>query len=187
MSSLLTLVQEMEPEQKSRPRKWWNNGWLSLLVLLLLFFALFLIGKYSPTYEPNPVVEGRLLSEWTNDLKAPSGDDEPHSRAVGVLKSHRAEVTPILIHWLSEKNSFPEDIYYETMNILDGKSGQFLGPRLFYGGAYFNQLNAAWAFYYMGDRDPKIIAALKQVVRQYQGSRHWAGEVASRTIEKLED
>lgn len=173
----------METQKATRKRKWWNNGWISLLVLFLSFTVLFLIGKYSPTYEPNPTIDGRLLSEWTGDLASAGGHDVAHSGAVDVLRAHRSEVTPVLIKWLGKRDTFPQTIYFGTMTILEGKTGHLLDYR----GAYFNQLEAARAFMYMGDKDPKIIRALEGVVVQYQGTGHYAGEVASEALQKLRD
>ncbi len=171
----------MSSAEIRRKPKWFNNGWIGLVVLLLAFAILFLSGRYSPTYEPNPQIEGRLLSEWTDDLKSIGWEDSGHEKAVAVLKANRAEVVPVLIEWLGEKDTFPQSVYFSTMTLLEGKGTDLLDYR----GSYFNQLHAAWAFKHLDDARPEVIEALEGVVEQYGGTRHYAGEVAAETLQKL--
>jgi hypothetical protein len=170
----------MEPEQKSKKRKWWNNGWLGLLVLILTFATLFVIGRYSATYEPNPVIEGRQLSEWTDDLKSIGWEDAEHEEAVAVLISHKEEVIPVFVTWLRERDTFAQTVYLFTMTVLEGK-----GDLLDYRGSYFNQLHAARALKQIGDGRAEVLNALNDVVHQYDGTGHYAGEVAQNTLQKL--
>jgi hypothetical protein len=169
--------------KKPKP-KWWNNGWIGLVVLLLLFGILFIVGKHSGTYEPDPVYDGRRLSEWTDDLKDHDPiSDAPHYRAVEVLKAHEQELTPILIQWLDERDTFPQAVYFFTMTMLEGKGKDLLDYR----GAYFNQIQAANALRALGKRDPAVIAALQRVVDLYGGQKHYAAQVAEKALQKLRD
>ncbi len=172
----------MPSEQKARKRKWWNNGWLGLLVLILIFATLFVTGRYSATYEPNPVIEGRQLSEWTDDLKSIGWEDAEHKNAVAVLMSHKEEVIPVFVIWLRERDTFAQSVYFFTMILFEGKGGDLLDYR----GSYFNQLHAARALKQIGDGRPEVLEALRDVVKQYGGTRHYAAEVAQETLQKLE-
>lgn len=165
---------------KQKP-KWWNNGWLGLVVLILTFTTLFLIGRYSATYEPNPVIEGRSLSEWTDDLKSIGWEDREHEKAVTLLKTHKEEAIPIFITWLRERDTFPQCVYFSTMILLEGKGGDLLDYR----GSYFNQLEAARALKQIGDGRPEVLEALEEVVQEYADTGHYAGEVAHETLRKL--
>lgn len=170
---------------KAKPKpKWWNNGWIGLVVLLVTYAVLFVLGKYSGTFEPDPVYDGRKLSEWTDDLKDYDPmSDAAHYKAVEVLKAHRQELKPVLIQWLDERDTFPQGVYFFTMTMLEGKGGHLLDYR----GAYFNQIQAANALRALGESDPAVIAALQRVLKQYEGQRHYAAEVAAKALEKLND
>ncbi|MEP4079020.1 hypothetical protein [Haloferula sp.] len=163
--------------------KWWNNGWIGLAVLLVSLSILFVVGKHSPEYQPDPVIEGRRLSEWANDVKKYSWRDVDHYKAVEVLKAHKDELKPVLVEWLDERDSIPQVVYLTTMSLLEGKRNDLLDYR----GAYFNQVRAANALREIGDTDPEIISGLNRVVRQYGSTRHYAAEVAEDTLNKLQD
>ncbi len=171
----------MESPKSSRKPKWWNNGWLWFAAMLLTFAVLFVIGRYSATYEPNPKIEGRSLSDWTNDLKSIGWEDSDHHKAVIVLRNHREQVIPVFVTWLRERDTLPQSVYFLTMDILAGKQG----PRLSYRGSFYSQLAAARAIKQLEDGRPEVVAALNDVIKQYQGSGHYAARTAQETLEAL--
>jgi hypothetical protein len=170
----------MKKSKTKRKPKWWNNGWVGLVLLLITYFTLFYIGKFSATYEPNPVIEGRLLSDWTDDLGSPGWQEAAHRRAVVVLREHREEVTPILIEWLDERDTIPQLIYYSSMSIREGKGKDLLDYR----GSYYNQIQAAMAFQYMEGNGDEVNEALRRVIDQYGEGRHYAAELAQEALNK---
>ena len=141
-----------------------------------------MIGRDSPTYEPNPTIEGRKLSEWTDDIGSSGWENLKRDEAVAVLRKHREQVIPIFVTWLGARDTFPQEVYFSVMSILEGKGGHLLDYR----GAYFNQLDAARAIGQLEDGRPAVLDALKDVVRQYEGTGHYAGTVARETLQALE-
>ena len=151
--------------------------------MLLTFAVLFVVGRYSATYEPNPTIEGRSLSDWTGDLKSIGWEDSAHHKAVAILKNHREQVVPIFVIWLRERDTFPQGVYFLTMSILEGKGGHLLDYR----GSYFNQLAAARAIEQLKDGRPEVVAALNDVIKQYQGTGHYAARTAQETLKTIQD
>ena len=161
--------------------KWWNNGWIGILVLLCAYAVFFVVGRNSPAYAPDPVYEGRRLSEWTGDLENHDASALPHSKAVEVLKAHQVAIRPILVRWLDERNSIPEVVYIASMQTVEGKHWNLLH----YYGAHMNHGYAANALRVLGDRDPGLIAALERTKAHYDGKSFFVEEELTRAIEEL--
>ena len=172
----------MHSQKTNRKPKWWNNGWLWLAAILSTWALLFVIGRYSATYEPNPTIEGKRLSEWTNDIKSIGWEDWEHRSSVDVLNRHKEQVVPIFIIWLRARDTFPQEVYFFTIGLLEGKSGHLIDYR----GAYFSQLAAAEALEQLKDSRQEVLAALKDVIKQYEGTGHLASRVAQETLQILE-
>ncbi len=154
----------MEDSTIRRKRKWWNNGWIGLAILLGIYVVLFITGKNSLQTEPNPLVEGRLLSEWTDELHDQfssyerNGPDE-------VLRRHQQEVSPVLVGWLDKRDTFPELVYFFTMSRYRGDPTYYIRDDL---GAHSWQLRAAEASLVLRRNDPLIVAALGRNLEHYR-------------------
>lgn len=140
---------------------------------MVAYVVLFFLGKNSPHYRPDPTIEGRLLSEWTADIKGynPLQSDLAHYKAVEVLRSHKPLVTPALIGWLDERDTFPEMVYFSTTQSVD--EFRRPSPRASnYWGAHQNHGMAACTLRAIGDRNAAVIAALRRTEAFYAGTQY---------------
>jgi hypothetical protein len=173
----MALLQTMPAIRWWRHKRFWRWVFVCQGLLIAVYVSLFFAGKFSPHYRPDPRIEGKLLSEWTRDIKGfdPLPDEVAHYRAVEVLQSHRGEVTPALIGWLDERDSISEDVYFFTMAWLDAIVPQPPGSSDYWG-AHMNHGMAARALRVIGDRDSAVIAALKRSEAYYAGKRYVVSE-----------
>lgn len=164
----LIVSQEMKDRTINPKRKWWNNGWIGLSILLAVYIALFVTGRNSLTTQtqPNPLVEGRQLSEWIDELPSYDlllyGED---IRAAEVLRRHQPELSPILVRWLDTRDTFPQLVYFFTMSRYRGNPTYYLQDDL---GVYPWQLRAAKAARALRVQDPVLAAALERNLEHYR-------------------
>jgi len=152
------------------------------------YVLLFFLGKNSPHYRPDPTIEGRLLSQWTYDIKGfdPSPSEVAHYRAVEVLRANQPLVTPALIGWLDERDSFPEAVYFFTTNSIDEVLQTPPGTSNYWG-AHQNHGMAACALRAIGDRDAAAVAALRRTEAHYAGTQYFVMEDIHKALQKLSD
>ncbi len=147
-------------------RRWWNNGWIGLAILLVLYILLFITGKNSLQSELNPLVEGRQLSEWTDELlDHDSFFSDEHNRASEVLRRHQQELCAVLVRWLDTRDTFPQHLYFFTISRYRGNPTFYLRDDL---GAYSWQFRAAKAARVFRMKDPLLAAALGRNLEHYR-------------------
>ena len=184
-------------DAKIKPKpKWWNNGWLGLVTLLVGYATLFLVGKKSVQYEPDPVYDGLELSDWTDALSsydALKNYDrtfyDMRNRAPEVLRRHQQVLSPILVRWLDARDNVPQLIYFFTMSRFGGSNGPYLRDDC---GAHSNHLRAVKVIQVLGVRDPTLIAALERNLEHYKAENEFKkgkggdlAEITKKALNKL--
>ena len=191
-SDPLLLAEKVSLPQSEPGIRWWRHKrfwrWTGACAgsLTLAYVVLFFLGRNSPHYRPDPTTEGRLLSQWANDIKGYEAlpDDLAHHKAVEVLRTHKTLVMPALIGWLDERDSLPETVYFFTTQWADELLRPLPGASEYYG-AHQNHRMAACALRAMGDRDAAVIAALRRAEDHYEGTRYFVRTDIHNALQKL--
>lgn len=182
---------------KIKPKpKWWNSGWIGLAIIIVVYTTLFIVGKNSVRYEPDPVYDGLELSEWTNALSnydalrnyAPTFYDV-HNRAPEVLRRHQPELTQILVRWLDARDTVPQLVYFFTMSVVGETKGPYLRNDC---DAHSKHLRAVKVIQVLSVRDPSLIAALERNIEHYReqikfkkGKGGGLADIAEKALQKL--
>lgn len=178
--------------------KWWNNGWIGLAIVLVVYATLFIVGKNSVQHEPDPVYDGREMSEWTDALSsydALKNYDatfyDVHDKAPKVLRMHQQELTPILVRWLDARDTVPQLVYFFTMSRFGGDDGPYLRDDR---GAHSKHLRAVKVIQVLSVRDPSLIAALERNIEHYRAQNEFKkgkggglADIAEKALHKLKN
>ena len=139
---------------------------MGLSILLVIYLLLFLAGKNSLQSETNPLVEGRLLSEWTDDLRDhDSFFADDHNMACEVLRRHQRELSPVIIGWLDTRDAFPQLVYFFTISRYRGDPTYYVRDDL---GAHSWQFRAAKAARVFRMKDASLATALSRNLERYR-------------------
>lgn len=185
-------------DAKNKPNlKWWNNGWIGLAILVVVYAILFIVGKNSIQQEPDPVYDGLELSEWTeviSNYDALRNYDSTfyalHNKAPKVLRIHQQELTPILVRWLDARDTVPQMVYFFTISMFDRGDVRYLQDDY---GARSKHLRAVKVIQALSVRDPLLIAALERNLGHYRTQndpKHGKGidplaEIAEKELRRL--
>lgn len=169
-----------------------QNRWASLAVRCVVFgpfvlwIILFAAGWASTRPEREPIIEGKSLYAWHDDLSDGSILDSANSpkriHATGVLRRHYREIMPTLLAWAHRKEAFAAEVYFSTLARFIGKRSPYA-----YGEAAHAYRGAAASILgALGPIDPQVLPTLQEI-HDSPENFDYEREVAQRSLERIAD